>query len=285
MVNLNHTKGNQMLRMDLVPQKDDHQVFEIEDRGHDCFVKIEAGDYLIVVAGSFFGSAGAKFSHSNIVAKQNRLHDFKHYRKSGSKFWTSRAGIDFYFVIPKSKIYLLNEAGYSYVKVQINGEKWSFNVSGGTGDGCWTDWVRRETHVGCGCTQKSLRLLAEVALSPEECKARGITLDMRDMTDREASGFVERATESLIRNKLNVGHKIVLSDCTIHDGKGPFEIESRGKNYTGRQLGKWIVISGGYRCRVSPKNIDWTETAKASDLEVAEPYSINYIGNEQACLL
>jgi len=275
----NVLEGDVKTRMDRVPTEGDCQEFEVEE-GYR--VVIEPGDYLIVVAGAYYGSAGARFRHPNIAAKQTRLHEFKHYRQGGGKFWTSRAGVDFLFVIPKTEIHLIHEKGYSYVPVEINGQRWSLNVSGGTFDG-WTDTVRRVAHVQCGCSQKALRKLAGVALSPGECRRRGITHDIRAMEGYEAARFVERATESLIRGKLGAGHKIVLnSEYHLGDGdRGPFEVEGRGTSWQKRKLSQWIVLTPNQyptRHRVVPKNIDWEETAKASGLEVAEPYGVNYIG-------
>ena len=100
-------------------------------------VELPPGDHLIVVAGVFCGEPGYGFDYPNIAAKKSCIHEFKHYRQSGSRFWTSRAGMDFYFAIPKPHIELLPDKGYSYVPAIIGGHKCRFNVSGGTING-WT---------------------------------------------------------------------------------------------------------------------------------------------------
>jgi len=230
-------------------------------------------DYLIVVAGTFYDSAGSRFEHPNIAAKQNRLYEFKHYRRNGSKFWTSKTGLDFLFVIPKDKILLVNEKGYSYVPIFINGKDFHINTSGG-GAAEWTDWVRQYAHVGCDYTQKVLHKLAEVALSPNECKSKGITIDLRKLTENEINGFVESATKQIYQSKLDAGHKVILFEgYHINDSKGPFEIDDRYTSSKGRKLNKWLVDC----YRITPKHINWIQTAKANNMEIPEPKSVKYI--------
>jgi hypothetical protein len=263
--------------MDTTPMSEAGTVFH--PTGKPTYrVELPPGDHLIVVAGVFYGTAGSRFSHPNVVAKQSRMHDFKHYRENGSKFWTSRAGINLLFVIPKDKIHLVHEEGHSYVPVVINGEKCRLNVSGGTKDG-WTDWVRQRVHVGCGCSQKTLRRLADVALTPAECRAQGITINLEETDDHDSKRLIDFATQQLIQRKLAAGHRIVLAGTTIDGNQGPFEIEKRGADRKGRKTGAWIVRCPGYppRCRVTAKHIDWVETAKASGLEVAELVSVVFI--------
>ncbi len=155
------------MRMDLAGER-----FEVEE-GYR--VDLPPGNHLIVVAGVKMGEPAYDFDHLNIVAKKSELFEFKHYRKSGNKFWTSKAGISFYLAIPKAQIEILPEKGYSYVPVLIQGRKCILNVSGIGGgiDGGWTDYVRRVVDIGCGWKIAALRSLAGIALSPDECRARG----------------------------------------------------------------------------------------------------------------
>jgi hypothetical protein len=115
-------------------------------------VRLPPGDHLTVIAGAHLGEPAYDFDHPNIAAKKSELFEFKHYRTGGSKFWTSKAGISFSFVIPKAQIELLAEKGFSYVPVLIHGRKCRLNVSGGTGNGGWTDHLGQVVHVGCGGT-------------------------------------------------------------------------------------------------------------------------------------
>jgi hypothetical protein len=224
----------------------------------DYAVELPPEDYLIVVAGTRFNSPAARFQHPNVAAKQNTVHEFKHYRKNGSKFWTEQAGVDFFFIVPKSQIYLVKEKGFSYVPVIINGEKFSLNVSA-VGSSNWTDFVRQYAHLGCGCKRKTLKKLAEVAITPQNVK-------IREQSHFNKSLFVELATKQLHLPNLNQGHKIVLDGASINQSKGPFEIKSREIDRKGRKLRTWIVLCPGFpsRYQVPAKFIDWTETAKAN---------------------
>ena len=191
------------MRMDLAGER-----FQVEA---DYRVRLPPGDHLIVIAGAHLGEPAYDFDHPNIAAKKSELFEFKHYRKGGSKFWTSKAGISFYFVIPKAQIELLPEKGYSYVPVLIHGRKCLLNVSGGGGgnDG-WTDYVRRVVHVGCGWTIAALRSLAAIALNPDECRAQGITLEIEPLKDYQQAGFVETAAAVTMRTRLRPGSQVLL---------------------------------------------------------------------------
>lgn len=109
----------------------------------------------------------------------NTIMEFKHYRSSGGKFWTSAPGVDFLFCIPKSKIKLLPIQGHSYVHVEINGVEVVLNVCGGTtydketGKSGWQDWVRDEAHTLVNMPLKKIKAIAEVAIpasTPEGIK-------------------------------------------------------------------------------------------------------------------
>ena len=95
------------MRMDLAGER-----FRVEA---DYDVELPPGNHLIVVAGAQMGTPAYDFDSPNLAAKKSEIFEFKHYRRSGSKFWTSRAGISLYFVLPKGQIELAAEKGYSYV--------------------------------------------------------------------------------------------------------------------------------------------------------------------------
>ena len=84
-------------------------VVDTADGGYK--VVIDPGDHLILVAGATYGKPAAKFQHPNIVARKCEVHEFKHYRRAGSKFWTARPGVNFYLVIPKDRIEMIPETG------------------------------------------------------------------------------------------------------------------------------------------------------------------------------
>ena len=254
------------MRMDLAGER-----FQVEE-GYQ--VKLPPGGWLIVVAGAHLGEPAYDFDHPNIAAKKSELFEFKHYRKGGSKFWTSKAGISFHFVIPKAQIELLPEKGYSYVPVLIHGRKCHLNVSGGTGNGGWTDYVHQMVHIGCGWTIAALRSLAAIALNPDECRAQGVTLGIDPLKDYQQAGFVETAAAVTMRTRLGPGSQILLRDGWDYMGsQGPLAVESRPhrKRY-------FICVSGTAHVHVQYVAIDWGKTAEANGVTVPGPLLVNRIG-------
>ncbi len=253
------------MRMDLAGEK-----FQVE-AGYE--VEIPLGDHLIVVAGAHMGEPAYDFDGPTLAAKKSELFEFKHYRRSGSKFWTSRAGISFYFVLPKSQIELVAEKGYSYVPVLIQGRKCHLNVSGGGGSGGWTDYVRRVAHIGCGWSLSALRQLAAIAVSPDECRNEGVTLEIEPLANDQRRGFVERAAAANMRNRLQGGNQVVLREGWDFMGsQGPFAVETRPqrKRY-------FICSSGSSHVRVQYAAIDWPKTAEINSVAVPEPAFVNRI--------
>jgi hypothetical protein len=254
------------MRMDLAGER-----FQVEE-GYE--VHLPPCDHLIVVAGALLGETGYNFDHPNIAAKKSGLFEFKHYRKGGSKFWTSRAGISFYFVIPKAQIEMLPEKGYSYVPVLIHGRKCRLNVSGGTSNGGWTDYVREVAHVGSGWTVSALKALAAVAMSPEECHAPGITLEIQGLEDHQSVRFAKIVAAVTMRTRLKPGSQLLLNEGWSHDGShGPVEIQSRPlrKRY-------FICSRGPSRDRIQYAAIDWGRTAELNGVTVPGPVLVNRIG-------
>ena len=179
-------------------------------------VLIETGDHLILVAGATYGTPAASFQHPNLAARKCDVHEFKHYCQSGRKFWTARPGVNFYLVMPKDRIEMIPEKGYSYVPVKINGQKLVLNVSGGGGCGYpgWTDWVHRVVHTSVGFSKRVLKLLADIALSPDECKAKGITFPLVGPDDKDKARFIRLAAEKDVKPTVRAGSKIVVDTNT-----------------------------------------------------------------------
>ncbi len=255
------------MRMDLAGER-----FQVED-GYQ--VELPPGAHLTVIAGAHLGEPAYNFNHPNIAAKKSEMFEFKHYRKGGSKFWTSKAGISFYFVVPKAQIELLPEKGYSYVPVLIHGNKCRLNVSGGSGNGGWTDYVRQVAHVGCGWTLTALRSLATIALNPDDCRAQGITLVVEPLQDYQRAGFVETAAAVAMRTRLGPGGQVFLRDGWDYMGsRGPFAVESRPhrKRY-------FICVAGSSHLRIQYAAIDWTKTAESNGVTVPGPILVNRIGH------
>jgi hypothetical protein len=241
--------------------------------GDDYHVELPPGNHLIVVAGAHMGEPAYDFDHPNIAAKKSERFEFKHYRKAGSKFWTSKAGVSFYFVIAKAQIELLPEKGYSYVPVIIHGRKCLLNVSGGGGSGGWTDYVRQVVHIGCGWTLAALRSLAAIAVNPDECRVQGITLEIEPPKDYEQAGFAEAAAAVTMRACLCTGSQVLLRKGWDFQGsQGPFAVESRPRRK------RYFLCTGGCsRIRIQYAAIDWSKTAEANGVTVPGPVLVNRI--------
>ena len=265
-------------------------------------VSVETDDYLILVAGAIYGESAANFQHPNIVARKCEVHEFKHYRKAGSKFWTARPGVSFYLVVPKNQIEMIPEKGYSYVPVKINGQKLVLNVSGG--GGCdypgWTDWVRRVVHTSVGFSKRVLTLLADVALSPEECKKKGISFPLVSPDDSEEQRFIRLAAEKDAKPTVKAGSLIVIDThaCSWDSEVSPIlAVDARATGSTYRRGktqpdGTFVVnqhatlrqkVSAtdkqGRQWSIKFSQLDWQKTAEVNGIRLASPDAVNHIGS------
>jgi len=262
-------------------------------------VLIDPGDHIVLVAGATYGTPAANFRHPNIVARKCEVHEFKHYRKAGSKFWTARPGVNFYLVVPRDRIEMIPEKGYSYVPVKINGQKFVLNVSGGGGCGYpgWTDWVHRVVHTSVGFPKKTLKLLADAALSPDECKARGITFPLVGSDDNDKKRFIRLAAEKDVKPTVKAGSKIVVDThaCSWDSDLSPVvtvAARATGRTYRRGKAGpdgtycmkptlRQKVSANdehGSRWSIKFSQIDWEKTAEANGTPLANPDAVNNIG-------
>jgi hypothetical protein len=246
--------------------------------GGTYHIQFPEEDYLILVAGGNIGTAAEKFDHPNVAVRAPKVFDLKHYQRNRGKWWTTQAGIDFLFVIPKSKIELIEEVGYSYVKVRIGTEKYTISVSGGTfPEEDWTDIVRQGSSIGIKHTLKSLRNLSREAMSPEVCEAKGISLSIPRL-DRKTE-YMEHASKQEVLDKIKEGDSLVLEKTSYvgqSGNRGPFPIETRNSRR------RYFICSSGFgKVKVSYSRVDWVETAKANNIEVTCPETINRIGEVQ----
>jgi hypothetical protein len=158
--------------------------------------------------------------------------------------------------------------------VLIHGRKCFLNVSGGTNNGGWADYVRRVVHIGCGWRLASLRSLATVALSAPECRARGITLETEPLSDSQQVGFSKAAAAVTMRTRLAAGSQIALAEGWDHLGsRGPFAVESRP-----RRQRHFLCAVGLGHVRVPYTAIEWCKTAEANGVTVPGPVLMNRVG-------
>lgn len=240
---------------------------EVEPNYH---VELPSVQHFIIGTGAKYPDAATEYDHPNVVAKQDRVFETRAYWPDGRKKWFSHAGRDFFFVIPRNKIALVYEKGYSFVPVVINGQKFNFNVSGGTFNG-WTDFVREHAHVGIGVTKAKLNLLAEVAVPPKDCN---VSFDLIELSTSEAESFEGLIAAHACRQRLAVNDQLFLKEGWTFDGhRGPFLVESRP-----RKSRYYIARSGLSKVRISYTAIDWGTTAAANGFEVRRPVMENRVG-------
>ncbi len=283
----------------LMSQINGEFIVDTDDGGYR--VLIESGDHLILVAGATYGKPAAKFQHPNVVARKCEVHEFKHYRKAGSKFWTARPGVNFYLVVPKDQIEMIPEKGYSYVPVKINGQKLVLNVSGGGSfdHGGWTDWVHRVVHTSVGFSKRTLKALADVAFSPDECKAMGLSFPLVGLDDAEKQRFIRLAAEKDAKPTIKAGSKIVVDTnaCTWDSEVSPVvTVVARATGHTYRRgktqadgtffltptdtLQQKVLATDdrGHQWRIKFSQVDWRKTAEANRIPLANPDAVNLIG-------
>lgn len=126
-------------------------------------IVIEKGPYLILTMGFSANKAAAKYTHKNIFSTYKTIHEYK--RESGNrKYWVSKAGIDHILIIPKECVSIIPEAGYSYVKVIINGAQITLNVSGGSSNNGWNDHISTKCSTVINHKLADLKKITEVAI-------------------------------------------------------------------------------------------------------------------------
>lgn len=223
-------------------------------------VELPEGKYLVVCAGVEYGSTASKFEHENILQVRKSVHNFRAYWPSGYKRWRSKPGIDFFFAIPKERITVIPEKGYSYVPIEIGGERFNLNVSGGGNGVLWTDYVSQGSSIGIFTSKKKLKVVADNAIIPTDYSVGSVKV----MDEHEQEHYNRLCAYYDTKNKLQVGDKIVmLAGYTFRGSKGPFPITHRPKRKQ-----RFICYHNEYSSvRIKYSEVDWLETARVNGIE------------------
>jgi hypothetical protein len=237
-------------------------------------IAIEEGTHLIVAAGALAGSPACHFTHPNIALSRKKICEFKHYRRDGGKFWTQRAAMTHYFVIPRYYVLLLPKKGHSYIPAEINGVRVNLNVSGGSGRRGWTDDLRTHVHIGVGHPAKLLKKLAEMAVrgTAYEAELNGTPLTAED--EIRWAALAAKASERLkteIYRRIEAGQRptIQFKPRCSYAGQtsGPaIAIDTRYVKPK-RILGVTVEMGGG-KVYVKLSQIDWGATAAVNNLQI-----------------
>jgi len=206
-------------------------------------IEIPDGENLIVRVGfDVKKKLCATFKHPNIAASEKKVFEFKHSRNNGSKFWTQKAGINHYFIIPKNQIRVFKYEGYSYVEALIGDVRVTFNVSGGGGE-IWSDWFSNIVSISINHSLKDLKGIALVAIKniPEN------PLKLSPMTVDELNWWNELAfkADSKIKEKIyeliemGKNPRIILDNCEQAEGIGVEVIRARKCNKIDEVSSEW----------------------------------------------
>jgi len=255
--------------------------------GEQYQIEIEPGDFLVVRAGAAVGKPSFRFTHPNVAASVKTIHEFKHYRHGGSKFWTAKAGMDFYFVIPRSAVKILPEKGYSYIPAEINGVKVRFNVAGGTKNG-WTDWLNTCTQISVNHKVRDLNKLAEVAVKDSplgEINPKGLEpdreIEWKRLAARATQGLIEKIAKMVAEKKAPVvkllpgfedkegkAVEVIRRVKRVNLPPSPEGFKRWRNEYNAGAVKSLILGIDGHFCKVRVKvgQIDWAATAEANGI-------------------
>ena len=228
--------------------------YTFEDKGRRFTVEVEPGEHMLLVAGCHWGSAASRFTHPGVAGKLREVYHFKHYTASGGKWWTSRPGVSLLFLVPKSRIALVEEATYSYVRVSVGECRYTLNVSGGTGGQGWTDWVRSRAHISVGHPVRELRILAEKAV---RCDA--LPAGFHVPTERPE---VISEWERLVRDRELWGALSRGDRVATRSGRVYFFVKRPSRKQHVLASDREEPGSYGVLWRICRKDIDWERTAE-----------------------
>ena len=232
----------------------------------DYHICLTADRHLIVEAGGWVDGATARFRHPNVWQTRCRVYELKTYLRGGAKRWRSRAGISHYLVVPRDRIQLYLEKGYSYVRVVINGVLCSLNVSGGGGEG-WTDYVGASACIGIGHSRGDLQKIAEVACNPVEVEELGVQVPAA-MEPDERNRFISLVAAAIVPAKLKAAH-LHTGAATLQLAEGyRYGVSQELKVSSFKQHGRKVFCHG---VMVRYHQVDWVRTAELNGIQFIDP--------------
>lgn len=223
-------------------------------------VEVEPGEHLVLKAGVFHGKAGFRFglvedAFTRSQGVRDGVADFKYYRKDGSKYRREYAAREFFFAIPKSEIEIVEERGHRSPHIIIGTDVFTLNVSGGSANGMWTDYIRADASIGFGIRVSTLETLARYAADAP--------VSFPCMDGRQRAAWVELALRAELPKTLKKGMTVVIRDDY---GSGSWPFVETVKQSLRLELG-----NDGLTMRASKDAVDWTATANANNLPIPEP--------------
>jgi hypothetical protein len=271
-----------------------------DGKPNDYAVLAPNGDGPIFICGGVDArSKEAKLQFPNCIGQHEKIAEFKHSRKNGSKFWTSKPGVEIWFAIPRSEIKVIKTRGYSYVPVIINGVETFLNVSGSGGGGQpfhWIDWISPNGQtVRWGMGKRNIMAIAEVAVSGVPLPFEREVMDAREQKrfnemvacDEYKPTFIKayRAGTPLkvcLQEGISFAGEEVpemaLDSITFGKGKYKKLPQTPEDKADGRQRLEWAETSfrivsiigkaNSRYYRVKPKDVDWLKTEQANEFQL-----------------
>lgn len=265
-------------------------IFQI-DSTYQIKVNPQPEDFIFLVLGFSHDKPGASIQHPAILDRKNRVHEYKHYKANGGKSWTSKAGVDILVAVPRNEVTLLPEKSYSYPKVEIGGQKITFNCSGGGGN-IWTDWIDGINHTSTNMPIKKVKAILSKSIPKNFFEQQGQVPLLKDSYEGETPAYIaarnerwhELVAQTQVRKRIisevesGMERKIVLTSGCTYAGENVFKIIEtiRLVKWNGKKCpAKGFIAIGSYgRCKVKFNQIDWLKTAEANNYD--------YQGNPKA---
>jgi hypothetical protein len=224
---------------------------------------VRPSEYLMVHIGVRVEDKLFGYEHANVASSVPKVF---HKKLSNPKRWVGIPGREFGFVVRLDRIELVEEVFHTFPKVRIGGQEFHLNVSGGTENKWWVDWVGEAESVGMGARKKHLKALEEVSEWPDGCgrlMRSGFRLDVAGASRDDLSSWRLAAAEKVVPGLLRPGMELFTASG---DGPHPFvRTEGRGKVRCARVTGR-------------PDQFDLLRAAKAYDLPLPAETQFNRVG-------
>lgn len=229
---------------------------------HTYKIEVASGANILLTL-AFTKPAMFNFDHPNIVRKAMDVLEFKHSRKNGSKYWTTKAGVEITFCVPKNKIQIIKEKRFSYPKVVVGGQVFTLNVSGMTTQNGWLDIIGSSAHTLCDVSKKVLMAVAEAATPPEK--------DRSFDQEKVHLGVVGNNMEQMNTSWLKEYSKqiITLRTSTKIALNGISDMRFTVMQVKGQRV--WIRSDDGRIMACKRKDIDMLRTAQENGLTISIP--------------
>lgn len=207
-------------------------------------------------------------THPNVLAARPAIFEYKHERKNGSKFWTSKPGIEYLIAVPRETVTVLPEKTYSNPKVRIGDVVVSVNACGGTFDPGWADILTEVLHMFVKLPAKTIKALLAVSLpadDPRVVATKGVL--SFNSKPNETERWKQKVAAS---TTLLPGYRVVpVSGTGYKNGVADAEYLLVSRRASKLILKRHVPDSMYYA--LGAVHVDWAATYKANNTVMPEP--------------